>query len=151
MRRRRTRRSWKRSRWRGSMSTEIASAGAGRRSPGDHLIRLEHRLQQRVPGQVLGDPPDDGAGGKARYRRAVESDHRDRVAGGELTGDGGGRQTARIITFDEVQRLGHQKTRKRRAARTRSVIASRVTGTTERPSAFQSRSSGMEPDSTWNG
>src|SRR2546423_4135220 len=129
IRRRRTKRFSRPSRWRGSMSTETASGASTRALPGDDLIGLEHRLQQVLPRELLGYAAHDDAGRQAGHGRAVERDDRHRVAGGELTGHGRRREIAGLA-LEKMKGLAHQKTRKRRPARTRSAISWRVTRTT---------------------
>src|SRR3989449_10677338 len=74
----------------------------------------------------------------------------DGVAGRELALDGGPRERG-VAALEDVERARHQNAMKRRAARTRSAICSRVTRTTSWPSAFQSGSAGTADASTGDG
>src|SRR5688572_28928368 len=132
------------------MSTGTANASPAVALPGDDLIGLEHRLEERVIGQLVGHAPEGDAGGEGWHHGAVQRHDGDGIAGGKLTSHGGDRQ-ARVIALEEVQGRRHQNIRKRRPRLTRLVISSRETRTTGWPSAFQSGSLGTDPTSTWNG
>src|SRR5881296_4716463 len=126
------------------------STGTARPLPGHDLIGLEHGLQEPLVRPLIGDAVHGGAGGQRRGGRPGQERDGDGVAGGELAFDGGPRERG-VAALEDVERARHQNAMKRRAARTRSAICSRVTRTTSWPSAFQSGSAGTAEASTWNG
>src|SRR2546421_4335454 len=129
------------------MSTGTASVS---RLPGDHLVRREDLLEERVPREFVGHTLDPDARRQHRKRGAVQERDGDLVADAERALDGGPDEVG-IATLEEMEDRGHQKTMKLRAWRIRSAMSSRLTGTTGCLSAFQSEASGMAEASTWKG
>src|SRR5882724_7260509 len=126
------------------------STGTARPLPGHDLIGLEHGFEEPLVRPLVGDAVHGDAGGQRRGGRAGQERDGDGVTGGEVALDGGPRERG-VAALEDVERARHQNAMKRRAARTRSAICSRVTRTTSWPSAFHSGSAGTAEASTWNG
>src|SRR2546425_12570544 len=107
----RTRRSSRRSRWRGSTSTRTDSAGPP--LPGDDLIAFKDQIEQLPVGEVPDTPDRDAVGQRGRRRIVQEHDRNGGVGIVELLRHGGERERA-VLAREEMERLAHQNTMKRR-------------------------------------
>src|SRR5438094_10280294 len=104
------------------MSTGTASVS---RLPGDHLVRREDLLEERVPRERVGHTLHPDARRQHRKRGAVQQRDGDPVPGADRALDGGPDEVG-IDTLEEVEDRGHQEPMKLGAWRIRSAMSSRL-------------------------